>query len=262
MRYDTLMEVTLVTANGELVTLSEADNRNSKEAKLFWALRGAGGGKFGVLVKMKLKVQQLQTQLGTVVAGRYQWFPAEGFTDEVIAMMNEFYTTDWSNKMTIDTTWMCNLREQSSLGGVRFIVAFDGSKDEYDRVIDTYIQLKRRVLPEQSTRFLYETLVNQWFEETERAYPSNKTYELYSSFVFKNDNKDIIQNITTAIRDLMQDFRNELKGEQSQLPGHLDSLRRESNRGKKTHRLPHLWHHRVGGQMNGEGHAACQGDVR
>lgn len=221
MGSDTLMEATLVTADGELVTVKETDDPKSKEGRLFWALCGAGGGNFGVLVQMKLKVQQLRSLNGMVVAGRYQWFPPNGFTDDVIATMNDFYTTDWPNKITIDSTWICDLRQSSSLGGVRFTVAFDGSKPEYDRVIDKYIkdedlkvQLKRRVLAERSTRFLYETLVNQWFEETERAYPTNKTYELYSSFVFKNDNKDTIQKITAIIRDLMKEFRKDFKGEQ------------------------------------------------
>ncbi|KAI2632215.1 BBE-domain-containing protein [Hypoxylon sp. NC1633] len=71
--------------------------------------------------------------------------------------------------------------------------------DEYGRLIDKCIQnpdlsspLKRRVLAEKSTHFLYETLVAQWLKVTERAYPTNKTYELSSSFIFKNDNKAAI----------------------------------------------------------------------
>jgi hypothetical protein len=221
MGCDTLMEATLVTADGELVTVKETDDPKSKEGRLFWALRGAGGGNFGVLVEMKLKVQQLQNRYGMVVAGRYQWFPEKGFTDDVIATMNDFYTTNWSNKITIDTTWICDLRQSNSLGGVRFIVAFDGSKPEYDRLINKNInnellkvQLKRRVLAERSTRFLHETLVSQWLEETEKAYPTNKTYELFSSFVFNNDNTEIIQKVTAAIRDLMKDFRDKFRGEQ------------------------------------------------
>lgn len=220
MGSDTLMEATLVTANGQLITVKETDDPKSNEGRLFWALRGAGGGNFGVMVQMKLKVQQLKNKPGTVVAGRYQWFPENGFTDDVITTMNDFYTTAWPNKMTIDSTWICDLRQNNS-GGVRFIVAFDGSKPEYDRTINKFIkndtlkvQLKRRVLPEPSTRFLYETLVNQWFEEVERAYPSNKTYELYSSFAFKNDNPNVIKSITSAIRELMKDFRDSFSGEQ------------------------------------------------
>ncbi|KAI0798932.1 hypothetical protein GGR55DRAFT_702508 [Xylaria sp. FL0064] len=220
MGSDTLLEATLVTANGDLVTVKKTDDKNSKEGKLFWAIRGAGGGNFGVLVQMKLKVQELSNQYGMVVAGRYQWFPQGGFTDEVIATMNDFYVTKWPNKLTIDTTWICDLR-QNTLPGIRFNVTFDGSKDEYARLIDKYIrhpqlkeQLKRRVLPEKSTRFLYETLVAQWLEETERAYPTNRTYELYSSFIFKNDDIVAISKVAVIIRTLMEAFRKDFRGEQ------------------------------------------------
>jgi FAD binding domain/Berberine and berberine like len=219
MGADTLAEATLVTANGSLVTVKESDPPNSDNGRLFWALRGAGGGNFGVVVQMKLHVQKLSNRDGMVVAGRYQWFPKSGFTDDVMATMNAFYATPWPNKLTIDTTWICDLRQTSNEGGVRFNVSFDGSKGEYDRLITKYItnlelqtQLKRRVLDEKSTRFLYETLVGQWLEEAERAYPSNKTYELYSSFIFTKSSP--FATITTAIRELMTTFRADFKGEQ------------------------------------------------
>lgn len=221
MGCDTLAEATVVTANGELVTVKETDDRNSREGKLFWALQGAGGGNFGVVVQMKLKVQKLQNLEGTVVAGRYQWFPEEGLSDEVVSTMNDFYTTNWPNSTTIDSTWVCDLRQNKRLDGIRFNVSFDGSRLKYERVINKHIQheklktqLKRRALPEKSTRFLYETLVNQWLEETERSYPTNQSYELYSSFVFKNDNKEDIAKVTSAIRELMREFRKEFAGEE------------------------------------------------
>ncbi|PON26705.1 hypothetical protein TGAM01_v204206 [Trichoderma gamsii] len=64
MGCDTLAEATVVTADGELVTVKETDDRNSKKGKLFWALQGAGGGNFGVVVQMKLKVQNYKTLKG------------------------------------------------------------------------------------------------------------------------------------------------------------------------------------------------------
>lgn len=221
MGSDTLLEATLVTARGRIVTVKRTDDPDSKQGRLFWALCGAGSGNFGVMVRMKLKVQRLQSKNGMVVSGRYQWFPENGITDEVVETMNDFYMTKWPDRMTIDTTWICDLRRSDSLNGIRFIISFDGSKPEYDRKITRYIkhellqsQLKRRALAETSTRFLYETLVNQWLEETERAYPSNPTYELYSSFVFKNDDRIVIQRVTNFIRDMMKEFRKEFKGEQ------------------------------------------------
>lgn len=219
MGADTLAEATLVTADGSLITVKESDPPTSDKGRLFWALRGAGGGNFGVVVQMKLHVQKLRNRNGTVVAGRYQWFPKSGFTDGVMAVMNAFYATPWPDELTIDTTWICDLRQTSNEGGVRFNVAFDGTKSEYDRLITKHIshpelqiQLKRRVLPEKSTRFLYETLVAQWIEDTERAYPSNKSYELYSSFIFTKSSP--FATITAIIRELMSTFREDFKGEQ------------------------------------------------
>lgn len=219
MGADTLAEATLVTADGSLITVRKSDPLTSKEGRLFWALCGAGGGNFGVVVQMKLYVQKLSNLQGMVVAGRYQWFPKSGLTDDVVTTMNTFYRTPWPRELTIDTTWICDLRQTSNQGGVRFNVSFDGNKVEYDRLITTHIthselqtQLKRRVLPEKSSRFLYETLVAQWLEEAERAYPSNKTYELYSSFIFTESSD--FEKITAAIYERMKFFRQKFNGEQ------------------------------------------------
>ena len=154
MGSDTIMEATLVTATGDLVTVKESDNPGSKEGRLFWALCGAGSGNFGVVVQFKLRVQQLQNKKGEVVAGRYSWFPDKGFTDDVLTTMNDFYTAGWPNQMTIDSNWICDLQTNDA-GCIRFTLTFDGSKAEYDSTIDKYIKredlkvnFKRKVLAE------------------------------------------------------------------------------------------------------------------
>lgn len=219
MGSDTLQEATLVTADGKLVTVRDTDDPSSDRGKLFWALRGAGGGNFGVMVQMKMKVEKLQNEDGLVVAGKYQWFPKPETMDDFMATMNAFYRADWSSRMTIDSTWMCDLRQKTG-DSVRFLACFDGNKEEFDTQIDRYIkhpelakQLKRRSLPEKSTRFLHETLVFQWSEETTRAFPTNKTYSIYSSFVFSNE-KRTIESVTSILREEMQTFRSLYMGEQ------------------------------------------------
>lgn len=218
MGSDNLQEATVITADGKLVTVKDTDAPSSDKGKLFWALRGAGGGNFGVMVQMKMKVQELQNKDGLVVAGRYQWFPKPEAMDNFMATMKAFYRADWPSRMTIDSTWMCDLRQKTG-DCVRFLVYFDGTKEEFDTQIDKYVkqpelakQLKRRSLPEKSTRFLHETLVSQWSEETTRAFPTNKTYSIYSSFVFNND-KDTIERVTSILREEMQAFRNLYEGE-------------------------------------------------
>lgn len=48
---DNLVELEMVDANGELLVIND-----HQHADLFWALRGGGGGSFGIVTKMKLKM--------------------------------------------------------------------------------------------------------------------------------------------------------------------------------------------------------------
>ena len=87
-----MKEFTIVTAEEEEVTVSERDDPRKDKGKLFWALCGAGGGNFGVVVKMKLALKKLKSNV--VVAGRYTWFPERQAMDVFITTMNGFYTKD------------------------------------------------------------------------------------------------------------------------------------------------------------------------
>lgn len=51
---DSLMEAQMVDANGNLLTANNCQNE-----KLFWALRGAGGGNFGVVTSYKFHLQKI-----------------------------------------------------------------------------------------------------------------------------------------------------------------------------------------------------------
>ncbi|KAJ7260881.1 hypothetical protein B0H12DRAFT_1274617 [Mycena haematopus] len=160
-----------------------------------------------------------------LINGRHQWFASKDDSEpdlfkqeNFMSTMNTFYTTDWPESITIDSTWLCDL-QQSSGNGVRFLTYFDGDKAKFDPTIDLYIkhpelvkQLKRRSLPEKSTRFLHETLVAQWSEETEKVFPANKSYSIYSSFVFRND-RPTIERVTALIRDKAIAFRKAFSSE-------------------------------------------------
>jgi FAD/FMN-containing dehydrogenase len=76
---DNLVSVELVTADGRIVTASEADNPD-----LFWALRG-GGGNFGVVTAFEFRLRPL----GPVVFGGMLLFPASVGT-ELVRYYREF----------------------------------------------------------------------------------------------------------------------------------------------------------------------------
>lgn len=219
MGCDTLQEVTIVTANGEKITVKDSDDPKSDKGRLFWALRGAGGGNFGVVVEMKLRVQKLQSDY--VVAGRYTWTPDPKKMEDFMRTMREFYTADWPNQLTIDSSWLCDLQQTGI--SVRFLVYHNGNKAEFEKLISTNIkndelaqQLKKRSLEEVSSRFLHETLVEQWSEETKKSFPQNPSFMIYSSFVFKNNEKNI-EAITNIIKDKMFEFRGKFPKERGLL---------------------------------------------
>ncbi|KAJ8112298.1 hypothetical protein ONZ43_g5426 [Nemania bipapillata] len=134
--------------------------------------------------------------------------------------MNRFYTTNWPNELTIDTSWVCEPNKDLA---IRFLVYFNGIKGRFDTLIDDNItneklakQLKRRALEEKSTRFLQETLVQQWSEETTKSFPQNPAYSLYSSFVFKND-RGRIESVTKILKEETDAFKELFSGEQALL---------------------------------------------
>lgn len=221
MGVDNLKEAKIITADGKRVHLRDTDDPESEKGKLFWALRGAGGGNFGVVVEYKFDILQLKDKL--VTAGRYTWFPnnTKEALDELVSTMTKIYTTPWPNEMTLDSSWLCDLgiREPSRNIGVRFLAYYNGNQENFDATIKEHIkqpevskQLTRRALEEPSTRFLHETLVAQWSEETTKAFPTNNTYSLHCSFVFGND-LETMQALSKIIREELEVFKKLYEGE-------------------------------------------------
>ncbi|GIJ86940.1 hypothetical protein Asppvi_005839 [Aspergillus pseudoviridinutans] len=199
------------------------DDADANKRELFWALCGAGGGNFGIVTEVEMNVQCLNSE--KVTAGRLTYRPKQENMGEFMDAMCEFYTAQWSNEMTIDTSWLCDLSQTDSELAVRFISYYNGSKCKFDNEIDQTLvigaevgnMLKRRTSAEHSTRFLHETLVSQWSEETIQSLPSSRNYSIYTSFVFTNGNTDQMKKIVSVIRHEMKSFRAKFAGERGLL---------------------------------------------
>lgn len=176
MGSDSVVDITVVTADGETLHVSEDDPRHSFAGQLFWGLRGAGGGNFGVVVQWKLRVEKLQDPCGLVTSGRYVWSydanrppenqprPPEWHQDNVVSIMSGFYAYKWPDRITIDTTWVHQAGDGRGTD-VRFITYCDGDHKYFSEHIDAAFsdprvrnQMKRRCIEEKSSRFLHETL--------------------------------------------------------------------------------------------------------
>ncbi|KAK1142210.1 hypothetical protein N8T08_008136 [Aspergillus melleus] len=226
---DAVTAITIVVARGdapdgrvECLTI-RPDDTDANNRELFWALRGAGQCTFGIVTELEMDVQRLHDS--QVTAGRLTYQPKREDMTEFMDTMSEFYTARWSNEMTIDSSWLCDLRQTDSELAVRFIPYYNGTKTKFDNEIDEKLVigadvgklLKRRTSAERSTRFLHETFVSQWSEETKKTMPTSKTYSIYTSFIFTNDSTDQIKKIICVIRNEMKSFRAQFAGEQGLL---------------------------------------------
>lgn len=127
--------------------------------------------------------------------------------------------------MTIDSTWLVDLRPtfgttSDSRLGIRFSSYYNGSNENFDREVERHmssqelaIRFKSATIEQKSTQFLYETLGEQWKEDTTRSEPARKTHQLYSSFVFEADRTKmrivagIVKNELEIFRDRFRNHR-------------------------------------------------------
>ncbi|KAF9766546.1 hypothetical protein IL306_001032 [Fusarium sp. DS 682] len=228
---DTLLEARIVTPDHGTIHITSNDP-DAEKKKLFWALCGAGGNNFGVVTQLKLQVQKLHRE--DVVAGVYTWSPdhCEKSQENFKATMVQFYTADWSNEMTIDSSWLMDLKDPRQDPSVRFLVYYNGPEAKFDKEVDLHLgtcgkgpnekkslpeQLKDRTLEEKSTRFLHETLVAQWSEETQKALPSNAMFRIYTSFSFTKKSEENISKITKTLTEQLKAFKEQFKGEEGSI---------------------------------------------
>jgi hypothetical protein len=96
---DNLLSLKIVTADGKLRHISEA-SKSKDERDLFWALRGGGGGNFGVVTEMELQVHKPNTDKMFLAQIRY---PVEQAQD-VIGFYNTWVET-LPNAMAVYGIW-------------------------------------------------------------------------------------------------------------------------------------------------------------
>lgn len=103
---DNVKEMSVVLANGDLITVTDHEEAGSDKQKLFWALCGGGGGNFGVTVGFKSRLRDLKESDGTVVCGELIWeLDVEERRKHFEDMMDIFNNGDYSDALTIDAIW-------------------------------------------------------------------------------------------------------------------------------------------------------------
>ncbi|KAG8752582.1 hypothetical protein FRC11_008226 [Ceratobasidium sp. 423] len=217
---DSVLEMNIVTAAGELVTVNHQDT-DPKKKGLFWAMRGGGGGNFGILVDFTTRVHKLNNPGGIVACGALTWeLPRQ--RSEFEAMMKVFNTTDWPKELTMDAIW----RYEKTKSGdqpillAQLTVIYNGTEEDFRKVTEPLTRFG-------CTSNVKSMRWHDWVVIDEGFTKNSPVYHHHASFVFAEGG--ITPAVVSAIVELM--------GESYQL---LQKYDREG----KSHVL---WDH-IGGQ--------------
>lgn len=94
---DSLVAVSVLTADGELLELNGSDELEEDLKSLWWAVRGGGGGNFGIVVSFTLRI----FDIGPLVIGALTWDDLSVFGDAV-AVVN----AGLSRQTAVDAVWL------------------------------------------------------------------------------------------------------------------------------------------------------------
>ncbi|KAF4974533.1 hypothetical protein FZEAL_8557 [Fusarium zealandicum] len=187
---DNLLEMTVVTYDGNVVKLSP-DDKDEHKRDLFWAMNGGGGGNFGVAVSLTSRMHKLRDQEGRVVCGQLLWnLPQQKEAFE--KMMNTFNTNKCPDELTIDALWSHG-KDKQLTGGMTVI--YNGAMDKAEDA------LKELLAFEPVDNTLKEMEWTDWVHQAEGWDPMSTVYHHHASFIFAEG--AITPEVTAKISDLV-----------------------------------------------------------
>ncbi|OTA94372.1 hypothetical protein M434DRAFT_10764 [Hypoxylon sp. CO27-5] len=187
---DNVLEMTMVTYQGNVVTVSKNDH-DEKNRDLFWALCGGGGGNFGVMVKMTCKIHKLRDAKGTVVCGHISWNLPQQKGDFEKAV-ETFNNSKCPEDLTIDMIWSHGKNKQLT-GGMTVI--YNGGQDAANKAIKYLLDLKP------ASNNLKPMKWTDWVHTSEGWEPFSQAYHHHASFIFAEGK--ITRELNTKISDIV-----------------------------------------------------------
>jgi len=130
---DNILEATVVLANGNVVSAT-ANNENQD---LFWAVRGGGGGNFGVISNYRV---QLYPNPGNILSFSLDWFK-DKMEDIISKWINESpgFTNDLTTGMRIKV--IDDGKETTDNTSVRLAGTFFGTQADLKTILDPFYKI-------------------------------------------------------------------------------------------------------------------------
>lgn len=189
---DSLLEMTVVTAESEVVTVSKHD-QDEKKRDLFWALCGGGGGNFGVTVSMTSKMHKLRDEAGKVVSGELTWHipQQQQAFDEA---MKTFNSGNCPAELTVNGVWSHAENKQFTAG---MKIIYNGNMEQ------THEALKSILAHEPVENTLEEINWTDVSESDEGWVADSKVYHHHASFILPEG--AITPELTSTVNGLLSE---------------------------------------------------------
>ena len=180
---DSLLEAQIINYNGEKIVASDFENKD-----LFWALRGSGGGNFGVVTKMVFKIPP-KVIGATLINIEY---PNRKFQDIVCIL--ETYQTMY-DELDYRVNFKLSIYNSKIDGiGVKIIGIFYGTEKEALEVISPLVKIE--VNSKIDLKYMTIDKVNKTIQD---AHPDYESYKSSGRFVVRKYNKDELLYIVKTI---------------------------------------------------------------
>lgn len=187
MRYlglacDSLLEAEMVDAEGNLLTANRRENSD-----LFWALRGAGGGNFGVVTSYKFRLPKVDK----ITLIQLRWDNNRLARDEFLAVWQE---------------WLKNLNNRTSaFGGIFKLGAwincfFFGEPKEARTIMKPFL-----VIPDMTLKKIEYVDFIQAVDTIAATYGERTAFKTASGFVCRNLGREELEGLIDIIKEAPSD---------------------------------------------------------
>lgn len=182
---DSLIEAEIVDYNGNILIANAKENSD-----LFWALKGAGAGNFGVVTSLKFKLSK-KIEHATLIHIDYLNISLEEKVKVFLTWQKYFKVSD--------NRFNCKLSTYNSLEkgkGSHITGIFYGSAEEAKEVLKPFLT----VLDKVESEFIYQSVL-QINRDIQDAHPDYESYKSTGRFITKDYTEDEIKNLLSMLEE-------------------------------------------------------------
>ncbi|WP_300379532.1 FAD-binding oxidoreductase [Clostridium sp.] len=180
---DSLIEGEIINYKGERLIINKDTNSD-----LLWALKGGGGGNFGVITSLTLRLPRKETD-GTLINLRYKDIKEDKAIEVIDILQNMYKSLD--DKMNLKTA----IYNSSTQGkGIKIIGLYYGCKNIAKEILKPLLEIDENLESNLEEKSLLEC--NRWIQD---SHPDYEKYKSTGRFVYKVYTKEELEEIIKLI---------------------------------------------------------------